>query len=239
DRLLGNRQGSVILMNAETGEIIVMASHPAFDPNELDENGEVLVRDENAPLLNRATQGLYPIGAASLPLFMAEFGEDQPSAMERNQLYERLGFFEAPAINMPVSFDAQGNADSLRLSPLQVALAAAVLSNHGVAPAPRIATAVNTREQGWVVLPALGRSRKVLEPQAADEAAVSFIQEGMPYWSYLARAEGDEEPVAWLLAGTLPPWRGTPLALVVALEENNIHLAEIIGERLLDVALSQ
>ncbi|NOH02987.1 MAG: hypothetical protein HND47_14030 [Chloroflexi bacterium] len=174
DRLLGSHRGAIILMNAQTGEIIVMASHPTFDPNELDEIGQALVRDENAPLLNRATQGLYPIGTAIQPLVLAEFGEGEPGATKLDQLYERLGFYEAPAINMPVSFDAQGNAGNLNVSPLQVSLAAAVLSNHGVAPAPRIATAVNTREQGWVVLPALGQPREVTQPEAADEAAVSF-----------------------------------------------------------------
>ena len=45
--------------------------------------------------------------------------------------------------------------------------------------------------------------------------------------------------ITWLLAGTLPDWRGTPLVLIVALEENNISLAERIGENLLNAGLSQ
>ncbi|NOH02986.1 MAG: hypothetical protein HND47_14025 [Chloroflexi bacterium] len=44
-------------------------------------------------------------------------------------------------------------------------------------------------------------------------------------------------PGCW--RGPLPDWRGAPLALVIALEENNPHLAEIIGEKLLNVALNQ
>jgi beta-glucosidase len=39
---------------------------------------------------------------------------------------------------------------------LQVALAAAALTNHGTVPAPRIAMAVNTPNDGWISLPALG-----------------------------------------------------------------------------------
>ncbi|HRJ76082.1 MAG TPA: FtsW/RodA/SpoVE family cell cycle protein, partial [Anaerolineales bacterium] len=68
DQLLGIHRGAIILMNAETGEVLVMASHPTYDPNKLTEEGEALSQNPNAPLLNRATQGLYPIGNTLLPL---------------------------------------------------------------------------------------------------------------------------------------------------------------------------
>jgi cell division protein FtsW (lipid II flippase) len=42
DQLLGGHRGAIILMNAETGEILVMASHPTYDPNRLTEEGEAL-----------------------------------------------------------------------------------------------------------------------------------------------------------------------------------------------------
>jgi hypothetical protein len=50
----------------------------------------------------------------------------------------------------------------------------------------------------------------------------------------------DDTNVTWLLAGTLPDWRGTPLALIVTLEYLDASLAESIGENLLRAAgLSQ
>jgi hypothetical protein len=39
-----------------------MSSHPTYDPNTLDAQWDTLRLDERAPLLNRATQGLFPVG---------------------------------------------------------------------------------------------------------------------------------------------------------------------------------
>jgi len=70
DTLLDDTPGSVILMNANSGEILAMASHPYFDAATLEEEWETLVSDENAPLINRATQGLYPAGGSLFPFVL-------------------------------------------------------------------------------------------------------------------------------------------------------------------------
>lgn len=58
-------KGSVVALNPKNGEILALASYPSFDPNNIDDTFEELNQDtENAPLLNRATQGLYPPGSA-------------------------------------------------------------------------------------------------------------------------------------------------------------------------------
>ena len=62
-----NFGGSAVLMNASSGEVLVMASHPYFNAADLETDWENLVTDEAAPLVNRATQGLFPPGAALLP----------------------------------------------------------------------------------------------------------------------------------------------------------------------------
>ncbi len=238
DQMLGEHRGAVILLNAETGEILVMASHPTYDPNTLDESGQMLAQDPLAPLLNRATQGLYPVESALLPLIRAETEDENPSDEILLAYFEKLGLYESPQLNMPVAVNAVIlSPDDLQASPLQVSLAAAALSNHGVIPAPRLATAVNTLEQGWVVLPALGEPREVLQPEAANEAALFFIEEGKPFWSYTSRSVHEETSITWLLAGTLPDWQGTPLTLVVALEENNLQLAGAIAEDLIGAVL--
>lgn len=79
----------------------------------------------------------------------------------------------------------------------------------------------------------------MIQPKAANEAALSFIVDGKPYWSYVGQASADKETITWLIAGTLPEWGGTPLVLVVALEENNKSLADRIGSSILDLALNQ
>ncbi|MBI3163066.1 MAG: FtsW/RodA/SpoVE family cell cycle protein [Chloroflexi bacterium] len=240
DELLGTHTGAIILMNAETGEILVMASHPAFDPNRLDEQGNALSQDKNSPLLNRATQGLYPLGGAMLPVIQAAFDGDIPSDAAMLSFLGEAGLLDAPLIAMPVAKREMTNEiEDLRASPLQVCLAAAAVSYQGVLPAPRIATAVNTREQGWVVLPALTEARELIQPKAAAEAALSLLKENGTFWSHSARGRINKTTVTWFIAGTPPDWQGAPLVLVVALEEDNPKFAETLGERLLNAALGR
>lgn len=233
DNLLSIHRGAIILMNADTGEILVMASHPTYDPNKLDEEGDSLSQDENSPLLNRATQGIYPLGDALLPLVRANFSDQRITNNELFTFYEKIGLFRSPLITLPVATNTPTDKiEDLRASPLQVVLAAAALSNQGVMPAPRIATAVNTFEQGWVVLPAFDEPREVLQAEAADEAALSFVQEGKAYWSSTGIGTINKTTVTWLIAGTPPDWQGAPLAMVVALEEDNPQLVKRISELL-------
>ena len=55
--------GAAIVLSLPDGAITALASNPSFDPNTLDENWKTLSSDPAAPLLNRATQGLYQPGA--------------------------------------------------------------------------------------------------------------------------------------------------------------------------------
>lgn len=240
DQLLGEHSGAIILMNAQTGEILAMASHPTYDPNKLDEDGQTLTNDPNAPLLNRATQGHYPVSTALLPLAQAQFGDTKPADSETIAFYEKLGLFQTPAINMPVVSGTKiEDPEEVRASPLQVALAAATLSNHGIIPSPRIAMAVDTPEQGWVVLPSSGQPVEAIQAEATDEVALSYIVEQRPFWSNTARGVSKETVISWFIAGTLPDWQGQPLVLVVTLEEDNITLARNIGSKILTEALNQ
>lgn len=59
---LGKR-GAVVVIEVKTGAVVAMASNPTYDPNELDANWATLNADPDAPLLNRATQGLYTPGS--------------------------------------------------------------------------------------------------------------------------------------------------------------------------------
>lgn len=61
--LLGDNKGAVVVLNPKTGEIIAMVSKPSFDPNDLQNTWQQLNEDENRPLINRATAGLYPPGS--------------------------------------------------------------------------------------------------------------------------------------------------------------------------------
>jgi peptidoglycan glycosyltransferase len=71
DATLGNHTGAVVLLDTTTGEILALASHPTFDPNDLAAQWESLSADERAPLLNRATLALYQPGGALQPIVLA------------------------------------------------------------------------------------------------------------------------------------------------------------------------
>jgi cell division protein FtsW (lipid II flippase) len=64
--------GAAVLLEAPTGQVLAMGSAPTFDPARLGEAWEQLREDPSAPLLNRATQGLYQPGAALQTVVVAE-----------------------------------------------------------------------------------------------------------------------------------------------------------------------
>jgi membrane peptidoglycan carboxypeptidase len=151
---------------------------------------------------------------------------------ERSKLYEALGFFSEPQLRMPVA-NATSSVNDTRVSPLQMALAVAAISNNGIRPPARIALAVNTPQQGWVILPALDQPVEALPGPFAREVALALAGEN-PYWSYTSTT--NDPQITWYLAGTLPDWSGTPLSLVVLLEEHNRELANTIGNSLIITA---
>jgi penicillin-binding protein A len=57
------RPGAVVALEPATGRVLVMASWPTFDPNLVDRDFAAVLEAPGAPLLNRATQGLYPPGS--------------------------------------------------------------------------------------------------------------------------------------------------------------------------------
>jgi len=234
DRLLGDHKGAIVLLNARTGEILVMASHPTYDPNMLDELGNVLSSNDEAPLLNRAAQGSYSPTSVLTPFAKAMFGESTYTGpAERDELYSSLGFYTEPQIRMQVAA-ASESPEGIRVSPLQIALAAAALSNNGIRPAARIALAADTPQQGWVILPPLGEAVEALPGPFVRKTVLALADE-KPYWTYSSAS--NNTALTWYLAGTLPDWSGTPLALVVLLEEDNGPGAIQIGESLFELAL--
>ncbi|MDD6120001.1 MAG: penicillin-binding transpeptidase domain-containing protein [Selenomonadaceae bacterium] len=67
DGLSGHR-GAVVVLDADTGAVLAMASTPAYDPNNIEKQWPKLSKEGDGPLLNRAVQGLYPPGSTIKPL---------------------------------------------------------------------------------------------------------------------------------------------------------------------------
>ncbi|MDO4452867.1 MAG: penicillin-binding transpeptidase domain-containing protein [Eubacteriales bacterium] len=88
---LGAYRGAVVVMEASTGKILAMVSKPDFDPGTISENWEFLTTDDaGSPLLNRATQGLYPPGSTFKILTTLAFMRQNPDY--QNYTYECGGF---------------------------------------------------------------------------------------------------------------------------------------------------
>jgi peptidoglycan glycosyltransferase len=81
DAALGDGPGAVVVIEPKTGEVLAMASHPYFDPNTLARDWPKLKDADDHPLLNRATQGLYPPGSVFKTVTLAgslDLGEYKP-----------------------------------------------------------------------------------------------------------------------------------------------------------------
>ncbi|MFQ5878653.1 MAG: penicillin-binding protein 2 [Dehalococcoidia bacterium] len=68
EEALGQRVGSVVVMDPNDNSILAMASYPRFDPNDfIDgfsvEEWQALVNNPDLPFLHRATQAVYPPGS--------------------------------------------------------------------------------------------------------------------------------------------------------------------------------
>lgn len=68
EELMGGKVGSIVAIEPATGEILVMANGPTYDPDELigrDRNNNYarLVNDNRRPLFNRAVMAAYPPGS--------------------------------------------------------------------------------------------------------------------------------------------------------------------------------
>jgi peptidoglycan glycosyltransferase len=70
-RLLGGRRGSVVALDPRTGAVLALVSSPSFDPNVLSSHDpgkirttyERLSKQADKPLLDRATEEVYPPGS--------------------------------------------------------------------------------------------------------------------------------------------------------------------------------
>jgi penicillin-binding protein 2 len=75
--LLGEESGAIVALDPTNGDILAMASRPAFDPNVLSreltpKQWVEIVQDEGRPLNNRASQGQYPPGSTfKIPMAVA------------------------------------------------------------------------------------------------------------------------------------------------------------------------
>lgn len=292
DEILTNKKGALVLLNAQSGEILIMASHPFFDANQMDSLWEEWKDDADAPLINRATQGQYPLGTILAPFLLTAYeslgntSPATPSSWSYNfgdgrvldcaippaantwyaavqagcpqasvflgkrltlpvlqQVYDTWGFDDAYTLPLAAAkpsrltllenFElASLGQSAFRVSPLQVALAAAAFSTGGQRPAPLLSMAVNTPLEGWVILP-VETSSQTYPANILANSVQNFTIPGTATWLTIGQAETETGIITWVMGGTVSSWQGTPLALAMVLEENNPVEAMSIASQVL------
>ena len=201
DVALGVREGAVVVMEIESGAIVVMSSQPGYDPNQLDDTWDSLRTDERAPLLNRATQGLFGVGdlarligliglyeaGTSIPLdpfdvpvaeLLAPLSQDGYLAVAH-----QLGF-SRPLAALPSQpgllpdFAESGTPGGLAITPLHLARVMAAVENEGRLPEP-ILSLMTTSEQTRAFSPQTARRVRAILPQV-DEHIVGLSGQATP-----------------------------------------------------------
>ncbi len=87
------KRGAAVAINPKNGEILALATYPSYDPNDIDDNFPELRDAPDSPLLNRATQGLYPPGSTFKVITAAAALED---GIEPDREFFDDGTFETP-----------------------------------------------------------------------------------------------------------------------------------------------
>jgi peptidoglycan glycosyltransferase len=88
-------RGSAVVLDPNNGEVLAMVSVPSYDPNNIDDNFQDLVQGENSPLVNKATQGLYPPGSVFKVITAAaalKSGVEPSDTFFDNGTYQRPGY---------------------------------------------------------------------------------------------------------------------------------------------------
>jgi cell division protein FtsW (lipid II flippase) len=216
DEMLQGHSGALILLNAENGEILVMASHPTYNPNQLADQWDNLVKDPGSPLINRVTQAVYPIGdLVNFPFIqkVSELGSGMIS------------------LRLPLAVPEKRTEST----PLEISLAAASISNMGKLPAPILVQFMENEKEGWTLLPTMSSPAEMVTAYEAARIQQNLILNDGLKWGYSHTP--DEDTITWYIGGTTLEWKGLPLAIALVIEEADLRLAEDIGGSLLNAAM--
>jgi len=163
-------RGAAVVLEASTGNVLALASSPGFDPNSLEVDWETLTAQADAPLLNRATQGVYQPGTIFAPFLLAQAVDD--GLLSLDHAVESL---TAPVAVDGDQVDCASEPPPAELSETNADYAVAL--RYGC-PAPLASLARTLGEAGIVdAVSAFGLSEAAL-PEL--EAAAAPVEAGLP-----------------------------------------------------------
>jgi len=165
--------GAVVAMNARTGALTVMASSPTFDPNRLDEDWDTLSTDPASPLLNRASQGLFPLGELSALVQSVADSEHLLLTETVHQLYfDRAIPFSLPTVEGVIPMELPQKVGEIAVTPLHVALVMAALADEGAVLSPVLVQSDERTRNSLHLMSA--ETATVLRTQFADATALAL-----------------------------------------------------------------
>ena len=166
-------------------------------------------------------------------------------------LFNNLGFYRSPDIRLATALPyisdgiakpgvtAYGQADLL-VTPLQMAYAAAGLTNHGLMAPPSFLINAESPAGGWISTLTEEEPVRIFSQSTADIATQALAHKSLPLWETTARTITNAGgALTWYIAGSLPSNTtiNQDFTVVVLLEEENANLRILIGRQLLINAL--
>jgi len=288
DDILKNKKGAALILNAQNGEILSIWSSPTYNSNNLDLNWETWKDDPEAPMLNRVTQGQYPIGSLITPFLTANLiNQGQPDFLSKinlsnpascvlppeddtinqwmrsgcssltDQLIDTLpqdAFSEfinlnqwnqALSLEIPVAENEQnqliqsgeGKPQDILLSPLNIAVSAAAFSNGGYLLSPYFGMAVNTPQSGWVIFDH-PKPTPLFSLDTVQQVNDLLIRTDFPVWEISSESRQEDNINAWYVSGTDTHWKGTPMVIVITLENETAETARELGRQMMNNLIS-
>jgi peptidoglycan glycosyltransferase len=109
---LGTSKGAIVVMEPSSGKVMSMVTYPNFDANTLTEDWDRLNSpDSDSPLLNRATQGLYPPGSIFKILTAATAIKEDPDYVNYSMVCEGIKYFNSSTRIRCYDSKAHGHED--------------------------------------------------------------------------------------------------------------------------------
>jgi peptidoglycan glycosyltransferase len=238
DQALGEQQGAVVLLDVATGQVLALISHPRHNPNSLEEDWDALAANPEAPLLNRATQGVYPLGDLARLVGLAGLlsaGIASPPDPLQTSLDEmlaplsqpgylatarQLGFDAAPPFDLPTGpgllpdFEDKGTPRDLAATPLHMARFAAAIASQGLMPVPTLAYPDSSAPPSRAFAPDVAAALRAATPQL----------DGLAGWSGVATPqETGDQPLSWFVG--YAPTNAPRLAVAAVVENSDGGLA--------------
>lgn len=125
--------GAVLVLSSDDSRVLVLSSYPRFDPDTLDEQWDDLVSDPGSPLLNRATQGIFPLGELVTLIEAIQTLEGHATLTETAQrlhLDQEIDF-SLPSSSGLMPDNLPEKAPELSATPLHIAWLGAALVRQG------------------------------------------------------------------------------------------------------------